>query len=262
MGGRGAVPAVAPPFGCGQYRFAETLAAAAAGGQAAQDRSVRRSRHGRPLRRIGRSRRPRPGRGRVRLRRRTGRPPPSRAGDGGGGRAPLAVRRRQFRYGGVDLDARPFRIAGGNPRCTAGTDPGAASGRAAAADAGQSRATRRVAAQRPAARPDDAPRAHTVRGRPNPGPAAPAGRLPRRRPAGRGNDGGLHCPRALAVACTRWLERHASPQTQDRFLAGLAAFERLERLPTRYITGYFVALRARKPGPAENQTTTDGTRES
>jgi len=59
----------------------------------------------------------------------------------------------------------------------------------------------------------------------------------------------LHCPRALAVACTRWLERHASPQTQDRFLALLSAFELLERLPSRYLTGYFVAVRASKPGP-------------
>ena len=59
----------------------------------------------------------------------------------------------------------------------------------------------------------------------------------------------LHCPRALAVACTRWLERHAAPRTQDRFLAWLSAFERLERLPTRYFTGYFVAVRAGKPGP-------------
>jgi SAM-dependent methyltransferase len=57
----------------------------------------------------------------------------------------------------------------------------------------------------------------------------------------------LHCPRALAVACTRWLERHATPRTQDRFLAWLSSFECLERLPTRYFTGYFVALRASKP---------------
>lgn len=59
----------------------------------------------------------------------------------------------------------------------------------------------------------------------------------------------LHCPRALAVACTRLLERLASPQTQDRFLAGLSAFERLGYLPTRYFTGYFIAVRASKPGP-------------
>lgn len=59
----------------------------------------------------------------------------------------------------------------------------------------------------------------------------------------------LHCPRALAVTCTRWLERHAAPRTQDRFLAWLLAFECLEHLPTRLITGYFVAVRAGKPGP-------------
>lgn len=29
----------------------------------------------------------------------------------------------------------------------------------------------------------------------------------------------------------------------------LSAFEHLERLPTCYFTGYFVAIRASKPGP-------------
>lgn len=59
----------------------------------------------------------------------------------------------------------------------------------------------------------------------------------------------LHCPRALAVACTRLLERYASPRAQGRFLAGLSALEQLERWPTRYLTGYFVAIRASKVGP-------------
>jgi len=63
----------------------------------------------------------------------------------------------------------------------------------------------------------------------------------------------LHCPRALAVAYTRWLERRAAPRTQDRFLAWLAAFERLGRWPTRNFTGHFVAVLAIKPGPWRTQ---------
>lgn len=59
----------------------------------------------------------------------------------------------------------------------------------------------------------------------------------------------LHCPRVLAVACAGWLERHASQNLQDRYLALLSRFERLERWPTRYLTGHFTAIHARKPLP-------------
>lgn len=57
----------------------------------------------------------------------------------------------------------------------------------------------------------------------------------------------LHCPRAVAVALTRVLESRASRRAQDRFLSALGGFERLERWPTRYLTGHFTAIRARKP---------------
>ena len=59
----------------------------------------------------------------------------------------------------------------------------------------------------------------------------------------------MHCPRALAVAGSRFLERHASARTQDRFLDILAGFEQLEHWPTRYLSGHFIAIRALKPGP-------------
>jgi SAM-dependent methyltransferase len=57
----------------------------------------------------------------------------------------------------------------------------------------------------------------------------------------------LHCPRALSVAIARLLAHRASERTQSRFLRALKSFECLERLPTRFLTGHFTALRARKP---------------
>ena len=57
----------------------------------------------------------------------------------------------------------------------------------------------------------------------------------------------LHCPRALAVAGARLLERRASARTQRRYLEALMSFERLERWPTRFLTGHFTAIHARKP---------------
>lgn len=56
----------------------------------------------------------------------------------------------------------------------------------------------------------------------------------------------LHCPRVLAVPIARVLERHTLLQTQRRLLGILLAFERLSRWPTRFFTGHFVAVRARK----------------
>jgi SAM-dependent methyltransferase len=55
----------------------------------------------------------------------------------------------------------------------------------------------------------------------------------------------VHVPRPLAVATGQLLERHAKPAAQERFLGTLAAFERLSALPTRYFSGYFVAVHAR-----------------
>ena len=58
----------------------------------------------------------------------------------------------------------------------------------------------------------------------------------------------LHCPRVLAVAAAAWLQPgQDASRIQPEFLRALRAFERLERLPTRYLTGHFVALLARKP---------------
>jgi hypothetical protein len=40
------------------------------------------------------------------------------------------------------------------------------------------------------------------------------------------------------------LQRHASAPAAERFLHSLLRFEALERLPTRFFTGHFVAIRA------------------
>jgi SAM-dependent methyltransferase len=55
----------------------------------------------------------------------------------------------------------------------------------------------------------------------------------------------LHCPRALAVAAARVLESHRS-QFSPRFSERLMPFERLAAWPTRFLTGYFIAVVARK----------------
>lgn len=57
----------------------------------------------------------------------------------------------------------------------------------------------------------------------------------------------MHCPRVLAVALARWWQRHGSEKEQARFLRRLGRWERLAELPTRYLTGYFVGIDARKP---------------
>lgn len=57
----------------------------------------------------------------------------------------------------------------------------------------------------------------------------------------------MHCPRVLAVAVARILQKRVSNKTQQRFLALLAKFEFLARLPTGFFTGHFVAIRALKP---------------
>jgi SAM-dependent methyltransferase len=58
----------------------------------------------------------------------------------------------------------------------------------------------------------------------------------------------MHCPRVIAVWIARWLQRSASTAWQRRYLSGLTAFERLAGWPTRYLTGYYVAVRARRRG--------------
>ncbi len=54
----------------------------------------------------------------------------------------------------------------------------------------------------------------------------------------------MHCPRVLAVVISDQLQRHASAAAAERFLHALLLFEVLERLPTRFFTGHFVAIRA------------------
>jgi hypothetical protein len=48
----------------------------------------------------------------------------------------------------------------------------------------------------------------------------------------------------LGVTLAGLLDRWGGPATQQRFLRLLLACERLERWPTRSLTGHFVALKA------------------
>lgn len=61
--------------------------------------------------------------------------------------------------------------------------------------------------------------------------------------------GCVHCPRALAVLVGRWVERFASHRLQQGYLHALMAWERLERWPTRYLTGHFVLAWATRHDP-------------
>ena len=56
----------------------------------------------------------------------------------------------------------------------------------------------------------------------------------------------MHCPRLLAVRLARLLDRVEDTRMRRVFFAGLEAWERLGRWPTRYLTGYFLVLRARR----------------
>jgi len=44
----------------------------------------------------------------------------------------------------------------------------------------------------------------------------------------------------------RHYERHASDRLQQSFLSCLMRFEKMAKLPTRFLTGYFVAVRCVK----------------
>ena len=57
----------------------------------------------------------------------------------------------------------------------------------------------------------------------------------------------LHCPRVLAVAGAAVVNRLGSARAQQRYLRWLLPFEHLASLPTRYLTGYFIAVVAHKP---------------
>jgi SAM-dependent methyltransferase len=56
----------------------------------------------------------------------------------------------------------------------------------------------------------------------------------------------LHCPRVLAVVVSRFVQRRGSARSQRRFLGFLNGFERLQRWPTRYLTGHYIAVNAAK----------------
>jgi SAM-dependent methyltransferase len=56
----------------------------------------------------------------------------------------------------------------------------------------------------------------------------------------------MHCPRAVAVALAGLMER-LSRSWQESFLRHLQTWERLERLPTRWLTGHYVAVHAVAP---------------
>ena len=56
----------------------------------------------------------------------------------------------------------------------------------------------------------------------------------------------LHCPRVLAVAAARRRQRRGDAAAGTRFVARLLRWEALARLPTRFLTGYFIGIHARK----------------
>jgi hypothetical protein len=57
----------------------------------------------------------------------------------------------------------------------------------------------------------------------------------------------LHCPRVMGVCAARWLQTHATPDLQAGFGRWLMKWECLARVPTRFLTGNFVAMHCRKP---------------
>jgi SAM-dependent methyltransferase len=56
----------------------------------------------------------------------------------------------------------------------------------------------------------------------------------------------LHCPRVLAVAGAALFNRFASSRAQREYVHWLLPFERLGNLPSRFLTGYYTAVVARK----------------
>jgi len=52
----------------------------------------------------------------------------------------------------------------------------------------------------------------------------------------------MHCPRLPAVVAANLFDRLARAKLKTRFVRALLSWERLERWPTRFYTGYFVSL--------------------
>lgn len=57
----------------------------------------------------------------------------------------------------------------------------------------------------------------------------------------------LHCPRVAAIPLSGWIQKYCAERGQQRWLRLLMGFEWLTRTPLRYVTGYFVAVHAKKP---------------
>jgi hypothetical protein len=56
----------------------------------------------------------------------------------------------------------------------------------------------------------------------------------------------LHCPRVLAVPLTSLVQARGGPGVRQWFSRLLVGFERLSGVPTRYLTGHFLAVEAIK----------------
>jgi ubiquinone/menaquinone biosynthesis C-methylase UbiE len=56
----------------------------------------------------------------------------------------------------------------------------------------------------------------------------------------------LHSPRAIAVFFSYLVDKKASQSKKRKLLQALMAFEHFSRLPTKFITGYYVAANAQK----------------
>ena len=57
----------------------------------------------------------------------------------------------------------------------------------------------------------------------------------------------MHAPRVLAIPLMKALDRAGKSARQPRLLDAAMRFEFLERLPTRFLTGHFIAIKAGKP---------------
>ena len=60
-------------------------------------------------------------------------------------------------------------------------------------------------------------------------------------------DAVMHCPRVISVARATKIQERGDVQRQQRYLDRLQAWERLRALPSRYFTGHFIAVKARRP---------------
>jgi SAM-dependent methyltransferase len=75
----------------------------------------------------------------------------------------------------------------------------------------------------------------------------------------------LHCPRVLAVAAASLVGRRGSSGARRRLLAGLMRFERMAGWHTRFLTGNFIAVVARRrsattSGASQGSTTPGASR--